>query len=203
MTHTLMTLPFDVGALEPHISKKTIEYHYGKHHAGYVAKLNALIKDSPCEDLELVDIIQQAEGAVFNNAAQVYNHDFYFNGLTDKESKLSNKLSLAIIEEYGSLGAFKETFFQKATTLFGSGWVWLCADKEGKLVIEAMSNADNPLLTDLTPLLTCDVWEHAYYIDYKNARPAYLEGWWKVINWDFVSENFSNVSTLEEVDATW
>ena len=190
MTHTLMKLPFDLSALEPYISKETLEYHYGKHHAGYVAKLNALIKDTACEDMQLEDIIKVAESAVFNNAAQVYNHDFYFKGMSSEESQISGPLSLAIIEEFGSLETFKDALLQTGANLFGAGWVWLCVDENGKLIIKAMSNAGNPLLTNHTPILTCDVWEHAYYLDYKNARADYLEQWWRVINWNFASENF-------------
>jgi len=192
MIHTLMKLPFGMSALEPHISKATLEYHYGKHHAGYVAKLNALIKDTAYEDMPLEDIIKESEGAVFNNAAQVYNHDFYFKGLRNEESQISEKLSLAIIEGFGSFETFKAALMDAGASLFGAGWVWLCADTDGKLVIEAMSNAGNPVGTNLTPLLTCDVWEHAYYLDYKNARAKYLEQWWILINWDFASENFKS-----------
>ncbi len=189
MTHTLMTLPFDSSALEPYLSKETLEYHYGKHHAGYVTKLNALIKDTAYEDMELEEIIKEADGAIFNNAAQVYNHDFYFSGMHVEEGTISEDLALLISEEFVSVSALKEAFTEVALGLFGSGWVWLCVNKAGKLVIEAHTNASNPLRSGHTPLLTCDVWEHAYYIDYRNARAEYLEKWWNLVNWDFVSQN--------------
>ncbi len=189
MTHTLMTLPFDTSALEPYLSKETLEYHHGKHHAGYVAKLNALIKDTVYEDMELEEIIKGADGAIFNNAAQVYNHDFYFSGMHTEEGIISEDLALLISTEFVSVTALKEAFLEAALGLFGSGWVWLCINDVGKLVIETHVNASNPLCLGHTPLLTCDVWEHAYYIDYRNARAEYLEKWWNLINWDFVSQN--------------
>jgi len=192
MTHTLMKLPFDEGALEPYISKETMQYHHGKHHAGYVTKLNILIKDTNYEQMSLEEIIKKADGGIFNNASQVYNHDFYFNGMSSKPSTLSDTLSEWIKRDFGSLEQFKDNFLQAAANLFGSGWVWLCINKEGNLIIEALSNADNPLLYEHTPLLTCDVWEHAYYIDYRNARADYLGKWWDLINWDFASHNLNN-----------
>jgi len=192
MTHTLMKLPFDEGALEPHISKKTLQYHFGKHHAGYVNKLNALIKDTMYEEMTLEEVIKVAVGSVFNNASQIYNHDFYFNGLSGTQTKPSKLLQEWINRDFGSVETFKNEFLQTAANLFGSGWVWLSVDQEGTLVIESRSNADSPLLYNHTPLMTCDVWEHAYYIDYQNARADYLEKWWELVNWDFVSQNLSN-----------
>lgn len=192
MTHTLMKLPFDEGALEPYISKETMQYHHGKHHAGYVNKLNTLIKDTAYKQMGLVEIIQKADGGIFNNASQVYNHDFYFTSMSNKSSVPSDILVERIERDFGSLEQFKDTFLKAATGLFGSGWVWLSINKEGKLVIDTLSNADSPLLYDHTPLLTCDVWEHAYYIDYRNARADYLEKYWDLINWDFVSHNLTN-----------
>lgn len=192
MTHTLMKLPFDEGALEPHISRETVQYHYGKHHAGYVAKLNTLIKDTDYEDKSLEEIIKESDGGIFNNASQVYNHNFYFNGLSSKTSELSKNLSKSIDQEFGSLEAFKKQFLETALNLFGAGWVWLSVNTRGKLIIEAKSNAENPLNNGHRPLLTCDVWEHAYYIDYRNARADYLEKWWGLINWDFVSKNLAS-----------
>ena len=197
MIHALMKLPFDKCALEPHISSETIEYHYGKHHAGYVSKLNSLIKDTAYEDMTLEEIIKEADGSVFNNASQVYNHDFYFNGISDKESELSENLSILISQYFVSYSQLKETFIELALGLFGSGWVWLCVNKSGKLVIEVHQNAGNPLSSGHIPLLTCDVWEHAYYIDHKNARAAYLEKWWGLINWDFVSQNLVKNEYIE------
>ena len=189
MTHTLMTLPFDMRALEPYISKETLKYHYGKHHAGYVAKLNTLIKGTDYEDMALEEIIKKADGAVFNNAAQVYNHDFYFNGMNANAGSISENLELLISKEFVTISTLKEAFTDVALGLFGSGWVWLCVNDAGKLVIEAHSNASNPLRSEHTPLLTCDVWEHAYYIDYRNARSDYIQKWWNLVNWDFVSQN--------------
>ncbi len=197
MTHTLMKLPFGEGALEPYISKETIQYHYGKHHAGYVNKLNTLIKGTAYETSSLEEIIKTAQGGIFNNASQIYNHDFYFHGLSLAPNKLSDTLTKALENDFGSLKAFKELFMQTATNLFGSGWVWLSIDTEGKLIIEARSNADSPLIHNHTPLLTCDVWEHAYYIDYRNARADYLEKWWTIINWDFVSKNFGDARYIQ------
>lgn len=195
MTHALMNLPFDENALEPYISKETLQYHHGKHHAGYVNKLNALIKDTAYEDVSLEEIIKTADGGIFNNAAQVYNHDFYFQGICRKKSAFSKVLSDAINRDFGSLEALKKDFLEVATALFGSGWVWLSINKSGNLNIETHSNAGNPLLSGHIPLLTCDVWEHAYYIDYRNARVDYLEKWWELINWEFVSQNFNRATS--------
>ena len=189
MTHTLMDLPFDENALEPSISKETLQYHHGKHHAGYVNKLNTLIEGTVYADMNLEDIVKKADGGIFNNAAQVYNHNFYFNGMSKKETSPSKELSALFERDFTSIEAFKEKFLEMAAGLFGSGWVWLSLDDSGTLIIESFSNAGNPLLLGHTPLLTCDVWEHAYYIDYRNARADYLEKWWKLVNWDFVSKN--------------
>ncbi len=189
MTHTLMDLPFDESALEPHISKETLQYHHGKHHAGYVNKLNTLIEGTIYADMNLEDIVKKADGGIFNNAAQVYNHNFYFNGMCEKETSPSKEMSALFERDFTSIEAFKKKFLEMAAGLFGSGWVWLSLDDSGTLVIESFSNAGNPLLLGHTPLLTCDVWEHAYYIDYRNARADYLEKWWELVNWDFVSKN--------------
>lgn len=188
MTHTLMKLPFELDALEPYISKETLEYHYGKHHAAYVNNLNRLIEGTKYEKMILEDIITSADGGIFNNAAQVYNHDFYFNGLCREKTTPSKNLLALIERDFGSLEAFKETFLERATGLFGSGWLWLSIDSSGTLLLESLSNAGNPLLSGNTPLLTCDVWEHAYYIDYRNVRADYLKKWWDIINWGFVSK---------------
>lgn len=189
MTHTLMKLPFELDALEPYISKETLEYHYGKHHAAYVNNLNKLIEGTKYEKMVLEDIVISADGGIFNNAAQVYNHNFYFNGLCTEKTTPSKNLLALIERDFGSLDAFKDTFLERASGLFGSGWLWLSIDRSGTLLLESLSNAGNPLLSDNTPLLTCDVWEHAYYIDYRNVRADYLKKWWDIINWDFVSEN--------------
>ncbi|RRS32409.1 MAG: superoxide dismutase [Epsilonproteobacteria bacterium (ex Lamellibrachia satsuma)] len=164
MVHTLMKLPFNENALEPYISKETIQYHYDKHHAGYVNKLNSLIENTEYAEMTLEEIIKKSAGNIFNNASQIYNHDFYFKGMSSKENVPSNILSEWIERDFGSMEEFKKHFLQTAVNLFGSGWAWLSIDKKGNLVIEARSNADNPLLDEHIPLLTCDVWEHAYYI---------------------------------------
>jgi len=191
MQHLLMTLPYEHSALEPYISTETVSYHYDKHHAGYVNKLNALIEGSEFVDMPLETIVLKASGAVFNNAAQVYNHDFYWKGLTASESSPSDELLELIDSCFGSLEGFKEQFLAVAAGFFGSGWIWLVLTHEGQLKIETTPNADTPIRHGYIPLLTCDVWEHAYYIDYRNLRPNYLSNWWKVINWDFVSDNLT------------
>ena len=197
MTHTLMKLPFDENALEPHISKETIQYHHGKHHAGYVNNLNRLIKDTEFAEMTLEEIIRKSDGSIFNNASQVYNHNFYFNGISSKKSLPSYTLAEQIERDFGSMEQFKERFLQTSVSLFGSGWVWLSMNKEDKLIIEERSNADNPIVDENRPLLTCDVWEHAYYIDYRNARAEYLEKWWELVNWDFVSDNLADYLYVE------
>ena len=189
MQHTLMQLPYEQTALEPYISAETISYHYGKHHAGYVNKLNGLIAGTQYEDKSLEYTVKHADGAVFNNAAQVYNHDFYWNGLSPVPTSPSTELSNLITRDFGSMETFKEKILAAAAGFFGSGWVWLVIAKDGKLAIDQTSNADTPIRHDAVALLTCDVWEHAYYIDYRNGRADYLENWWKLINWEFVSNN--------------
>jgi Fe-Mn family superoxide dismutase len=189
MTHTLMNLPFDENALEPYISKETLQYHHGKHHAAYINNLNRLIEGTTYADMNLEAIIISASGGIFNNAAQVYNHDFYFKGMGRKITAPSKDLLALFNRDFGSFEAFKEIFLETAAGFFGSGWVWLSIDGSGSLVLESFSNAGNPLLSGHTPLLTCDVWEHAYYIDYRNARVDYLEKWWGLVDWDFVSQN--------------
>jgi len=196
MTHTLMGLPFDEYDLDPYISKETLQYHHGKHHAGYVDKLNTLIKGTAYEDMEIEEIIKTADGGIFNNAAQVYNHDFYFQGLCRKKSAFSKALSDVIDRDFGSLEELKKDFLEAATTLFGSGWLWLSLNESGNLIIETYANAGNPLLSGNIPLFTCDVWEHAYYIDYRNVRVDYLEKWWELVNWEFASRNFSRATSV-------
>lgn len=189
MKHELMKLPFALDALEPQMSKETLEFHYGKHHQTYVTKLNGLIEGTDFENKSLVEIIKSSEGGVFNNAAQVYNHDFFWNGLTPNGSDISADVQSALTETFGSVEKFKEDFTNAAINNFGSGWTWLVKDASGKLSIVSTSNAGTPITQDLEPVLTCDVWEHAYYIDTRNARPAYLENFWKLVNWDFVASN--------------
>ncbi len=192
MNFKLMELPFEKTALEPYISAETIEYHYGKHHATYVKNLNALSEGTKYESMKIEDIIRIADGGVFNNAAQVFNHDFYWKGMTCDSCSISAELSECIERDFGSIEEFKEAFIKSATTLFGSGWTWLSVQNNGTLIIEQTSNADTPIRHGRTPLLTCDVWEHAYYIDYRNARAEYLNKWWNLINWSFVSRNFAS-----------
>ncbi|MGM0554188.1 MAG: superoxide dismutase [Pseudomonadota bacterium] len=189
MAYELPDLPYAKNALEPHISAETLEYHHDKHHATYVTKLNGLLPGSEFENASLEDIIKKAPaGGIFNNGAQVWNHTFYFNCMGPNAGDApSGKLGDAINSAFGSFDAFKEKFNEAAVGNFGSGWTWLVQNADGSLEIVNTSNAANPLRDGKTPLLTCDVWEHAYYIDYRNARPKYLENFWNVVNWDFVS----------------
>ncbi len=190
MEHKLPELPYSMDALEPEISKETLEYHYGKHHQAYVNNLNKMIKGTEFEAMSLEDIIVKSSDGIFNNAAQVFNHTFYWNCLSpDGGGEAEGKLLDAIKESFGSFEDFKEEFTKTATGTFGSGWAWLVKDKNDKLEIVSKSNAGNPLTDGKTPLLTCDVWEHAYYIDYRNARPSYVEKFWDLVNWDFVASN--------------
>lgn len=191
MTHQLPELPFDKDALAPHISRETLDYHYGKHHQAYVDKLNGMIKGTEFEDASLEDIIRKADGGIFNNGAQVFNHTFYWNCLSpDGGGEPEGELAQAIEKTFGSLGEFREKFASTAAGLFGSGWTWLVKRSDGTLAIENHPNAGNPIRDGHTPVLTCDVWEHAYYIDYRNARPKYLDAFWNLINWKFAAEQF-------------
>ncbi|WP_283949352.1 MULTISPECIES: superoxide dismutase [Sulfurimonadaceae] len=191
MAFELMKLPYEETALEPYISAETVSFHYGKHHAGYVNKLNGLIEGTPLEDAPLLKIIREAQNGVFNNAAQVFNHDFYWLGLSAETTAPSVELSEMIERDFGSMEGFKGAFLAAAAGLFGSGWTWLVLRNDNTLVIETTSNADTPVRYGRRPLLVCDVWEHAYYIDRRNARPEYLENWWTLINWRFVSDNLA------------
>ena len=194
--HKLPPLPYPMDALEPEISKETLEYHYGKHHARYVDTLNKLIEGTGYADMSLEDIVRTASGGVFNNAAQTWNHTFYWNCLSpDGGGEPDREIALAIEREYASFDAFRKQFTEAATGLFGSGWVWLSRQPNGHLTITAAQNADNPLREGAVPLLTCDVWEHAYYIDYRNSRPDYLESFWKHVNWAFVNQQFAGADT--------
>ena len=191
MEHTLPTLPYELDALQPHISKETLEFHYGKHHQTYVTNLNNLIKGTEVAGLSLEEIIKKSSGGIFNNAAQVWNHTFYWNCLSPKSSgQPSGNVADAINSTFSSFDKFKEEFTKTAVTTFGSGWAWLVKNADGSLALVSTSNAGTPMTSGQTALLTCDVWEHAYYIDYRNARPKYLEAFWKVVNWDFVTKNF-------------
>jgi Fe-Mn family superoxide dismutase len=192
MAFELPPLPYAKDALAPTISEETLEYHYGKHHNTYVVNLNNLVAGTEFENASLEDIIKKSSGGIFNNAAQVWNHTFYWNSLSPNGGgEPSGALADAIKEAFGSFEEFKTQFTQSAATNFGSGWTWLVKNAEGKLQIVNTSNAGCPITEGLTPLLTVDVWEHAYYIDYRNARPQYLEGFWKLVNWDFAAKNFA------------
>lgn len=190
MEHKLPDLPYSNDALEPVISKETIEYHYGKHHQTYVTNLNKLIVGTEFENLPLEEIIKKSSGGIFNNAAQVFNHTFYWNCLAPQAGgEPTGKLAEAINEAFGSFAQFKEKFSATAVGTFGSGWAWLVKNAAGKLEIISTSNAGTPMTEGKTALLTCDVWEHAYYIDYRNARAGYVDKFWDLVNWDFVASN--------------
>ena len=191
MKHELMTLPYALDALEPLMSKETLEFHYGKHHQTYVNNLNNLIAGTKFENSTLVEIILESEGGLFNNAAQVYNHDFFWNGLTPTQGTIPSKVEEALTKNFGSVEKFKEEFTTKALGQFGSGWAWLVQDENQDLKIVTTSNAQNPLKDNLKPILVCDVWEHAYYIDVRNARAKFLENFWKLVNWNFVEKNLA------------
>ena len=191
MKHELMTLPYALDALEPLMSKETLEFHYGKHHQTYVNNLNNLIAGTKFENSTLVEIVLESEGGLFNNSAQVYNHDFFWKGLTPTQDEIPSKVEEVLCKTFGSVEKFKEEFTAKAIGQFGSGWAWLVQDENQELKIVTTSNAANPLTQNLKPILVCDVWEHAYYIDVRNARPAYLENFWKLVNWNFVEENLA------------
>ena len=188
MKFTLMTLPYAPDALEPIISKETIGFHHGKHLAGYVNNLNGLLEGSPLAGLPLEEIVLKAEGGVLNNAGQILNHNLYFGQFCapKADNAPTGKLAEAIVRDFGSFDAFQEAFQKAGATLFGSGWVWLSADKDGKLVITQEANAANPIQKGLKPLLTFDVWEHAYYLDYQNRRPDHLAALWQIVNWNVI-----------------
>lgn len=189
MAYELPALPYDLNALEPQISKETLEYHYGKHHAGYVKNLNGLVAGTEFENSGLEEIVKKANGGVFNNGAQVWNHTFYWNCMApDGGGEPTGALLNTIKSDFGSFEAFKEQFSKAAATLFGSGWAWLVKSPTGKLEIVQESNAGNPLRSGKDPIMTCDVWEHAYYIDKRNLRPAYIEDFWKVVDWNTIGK---------------
>ena len=193
MTFELPKLPYEMNALEPHISKETLEYHYGKHHNTYVVNLNKLVPGTEFEGKSLEDIITSSSGGIFNNAAQIWNHTFYWHCLSPNGGgEPTGALADAIKKAFGSFADFKEKFSQTTITTFGSGWGWLVKKADGSLDIVSTSNAGCPLTDGVTPLLTCDVWEHAYYIDYRNARPNYVEAFWNLVNWEFVAKQFAS-----------
>lgn len=193
MPFELPDLPYEKNALEPYISQETLEYHHGKHHAAYVNKLNDLVKGTEFESMSLDDVVKKSEGGIFNNAAQHWNHSFYWKCMAPKSGEQpTGDLLAAINEAFGSFDEFKQQFTQAGLTRFGSGWAWLVKDSDGKLAICSSANADNPLTEGKTPIFTCDVWEHAYYIDTRNSRPQYMENFWQVANWDFAMENYNS-----------
>jgi Fe-Mn family superoxide dismutase len=194
MAHSLPELPFSSDALAPHISAETLSYHHGKHHNAYVTKLNAAIEGTDYADLSLIDAIKKAKAegnkGVFNSGAQHFNHSFYWNCLSPNGGgEPTGAVADAINASFGSFANFKEAFNKAASTHFGSGWAWLVKGADGKLAVTDTHDADSPVAHGQTPLLTCDVWEHAYYVDYRNARGSYIEAFWKLVNWDFVAKN--------------
>jgi Fe-Mn family superoxide dismutase len=192
MAFELPSLPYAKDALEPHISAETLDYHYGKHHQTYVTNLNNMVEGTDEAGKSLEDIIRSSKGGLFNNAAQVWNHTFYWHCLSPNGGgEPSGALADAINSRFGSFADFKEAFSKTAITTFGSGWAWLVKKSDGTLDLVSTSNAESPLTGSDKPLLTCDVWEHAYYIDYRNARPKYVEAFWHLVNWDFVSKQFA------------
>ena len=190
MAIELPALPYDRTALEPHISGETIDFHYGKHHKTYVDNLNKMIEGTEFADMALEDIIRKAQGGMFNNAAQIWNHTFYWNCLKPHGGgEPAGKLADAITKAFVDFAKFKDEFTKTSVGTFGSGWGWLVQRPDGALALASTSNAATPLTGEDKPLLTCDVWEHAYYIDYRNARPKYVEAFWNLVNWDFVASN--------------
>ena len=190
MAFELPKLPYEKNALQPHISAETLEFHYGKHHKAYVDKLNELAKGTKFETMTLEEVIKNSEGAMFNQAAQIWNHTFYWHCLSPNGGgEPTGKVAEKIKATFGSFEKFKEQFTATCVGTFGSGWGWLAQDSAGNLKLVSTSNAQLPMTQGLTALLTCDVWEHAYYIDYRNARPKYVEAFWNLVNWDFVAKN--------------
>ena len=192
MTHQLPPLPYAEDALQPHISKETLEFHYGKHHQTYVTNLNKLIPGTEFETAPLEEIVRKSSGGIFNNAAQIWNHTFFWNSLSPNGGGApTGALGDAITAKWGSFDKFKEAFTAAAIGTFGSGWAWLVKKADGSLDSVSTSNAATPLTSDAKPLLTIDVWEHAYYIDYRNARPKFVEAFWNIVHWDFAAKNFA------------
>lgn len=191
MAFELQKLPYESGSLKPWLSEETLEFHHGKHHLAYVNNLNGLIQGTDFENADLETMIRKAEGGIFNNAAQVWNHTFYFESFSGNGRRIPiGPLADEITRSYGSFDQFRELFGKAALTLFGSGWVWLIKKSDGSLEIIQESNAGNPLRKGLHPLMTCDVWEHAYYIDYRNRRPDYLKAFWEIIDWDVINRRY-------------
>lgn len=198
MKHELPDLPYPLDALEPHMSRETLEYHHGKHHATYVEKLNGLIEGTEFADADLVDIVRRADGAVFNNGAQAWNHAFFWNCLAaEGGASPTGELAQAIERDFGGTDALREKLSDAFSNLFGSGWIWLVRQSDGSLAVSATQNAGNPLTEGQVPLLTCDAWEHAYYIDYRNAKAKYFDGFWQRVNWHFVAQNYGREAPFD------
>ncbi|MBK1724229.1 superoxide dismutase [Thiocystis violacea] len=198
MSHRLPDLPYPADALEPRMSSETLSLHHGKHHATYVDKLNALIKGTVFGDAALSDIVAQAHGGIFNNAAQAWNHAFFWNCLRpDGGGDPRGDLAAAIDRDFGGADALRQEFSSQLTTLFGSGWVWLARDSDGTLSVESRGNAGNPITDGKLPILTCDIWEHAYYVDYRNQKKDYIDAFWQLVNWDFAATNFNRGAPFE------
>ncbi|MCF7806273.1 MAG: superoxide dismutase [Simkaniaceae bacterium] len=196
MKHELPNLPYDLNALAPFVSEEQMHYHYNKHHAAYFTKLNSLVEGKPEADTPLKELVISSQGGIFNNAAQAWNHTFFWHCMSPSGGKDPKGDLLGAIErDFGGLKEFKEKMSTAAATLFGSGWAWLAADKSGKLEIMPLSNADTPLKHGKEPILTLDVWEHAYYIDYRNRRPDFIEKFWDVVSWDFVARNYKEAQS--------
>jgi superoxide dismutase, Fe-Mn family len=191
MSFELPKLSYELNELEPHISQKTLEFHYGKHHQAYVNNLNNLVKGTKFEDATLETIVKEAEGGIFNNGAQIWNHTFYFNSFSPKGGgEPTGDLAAAIQQTFHTFEAFKENFTKASATVFGSGWAWLVKKPDGSLDIIQESNACNPMRKGMIPILTCDVWEHAYYLDYQNRRPDYIQAFWNLVDWNVVGKRF-------------
>lgn len=202
MKFKLPDLPYEKDALEPYVSKETLEYHHGKHHKTYVEKLNKLIEGTPFENQSVVDIIEKSSEDIFNNAAQIWNHTFYWHCMSPgKGQSPQGKLLDDLTHEFGSFEEFKKRFAEAAVANFGSGWTWLVKNPDGSLAIMNTDDADTPIRTHGNPILTCDVWEHAYYIDYRNARAKYVDAFWNVVNWRFVQENYDHETQTLDLQA--
>lgn len=196
MPITLPALPYALDALEPHMSRETLSFHYGKHHRKYVDTANQLIEGTPLEGLSLEDMIQRATGKTLNNVAQAWNHSFFWNCLTPQEQAPDGELERALGRSFGDLDTFRKHFMKAAVDVFGSGWCWLVMNDDGSLEVATSANGDTPLTDGRLPLLTCDLWEHAYYIDYRNDRDKYLQHFWPLVNWEFVAENLANAAPV-------
>jgi len=189
MAIVLPKLPYPLDALEPHMSRETLEFHYGRHHKTYVEKTNKLLEDSDLKDASLEEIVQRASGGLFNNAAQAWNHNFFWNCLSPERQKPGQAVADALSRSFGGADSFMDQFSEEAVSQFGSGWTWLVRNNDGSLDIVNTSNAGTPLTEQRQPLLVCDVWEHAYYLDHRNDRLKYLKSFWPLVNWDFVARN--------------